>query len=786
MNQPTIDPKLIIEWLNKFVMMAQWDKTLPFHAVTLVRDPNAYEEFRKRVREGNTDGTDKTEHLSKAVAGWVSLREIFAADVDPFAGAPLDQLQLLAEVSDMTTDPQKMVYSRNGTFIAVIEALRQSQELDTEPLLVDWLHKFLTLFETKHAVAQMLYELAETPHWLVVMASLRDGRDYTRDEAPAVGQTLPAWQGKLSTELRALLFKPGHLSRAPTKLIRMAWNNSQLFKEARDSIPVPEREKDPLEERRQVANEALLLFQQKAQLDCDAIKADLMVLATVARHFINVRKFAKLDGFVYTWPEIARVAMSNYLALEYVEDLLVNRMPRPTDRELDAREARELYEMCAGNDRLIRFLRLQPRFTEIDEDEFRRYRPLAPVVITESVESPWVSGTQTTREFIVPPSPSPPPLPAKALDNYIVEIVRLSDRPLSLDSDLFSYEISLSGISYSFSGYRVNLSVKKLWELILSGMGVASESELQKRFEELFKSAPTFAEDRMLSGGSVLETQVLTNDMQKYVSNVLLSDKPSRFVIRSEAMELHYLPWEWLSGVIAPTSLLLTNPKHSVVRQLALPDKTSTIPLSPLRLMSITPPAPKGRRFTSASTLTALENIATARPVEYRPLTGKATTLENIKNQLESFQPQFVHFEGHVVSYPGTGDEKRKDYFVTASQPITVEELGQMFKDHGVQLLTIGRSEIKGIYLNLGAQVTMTLSQQGLPALIAPMRAIDDASATTFTSEFYDAFLQGNTLEAALYQARRRTASKGGDWSVFALFADPTRLDYFQLLPDMA
>ena len=86
------------------------------------------------------------------------------------------------------------------------------------------------------------------------------------------------------------------------------------------------------------------------------------------------------------------------------------------------------------------------------------------------------------------------------------------------------------------------------------------------------------------------------------------------------------------------------------------------------------------------------------------------------------------------------------------------------------------------MYENLGARTAIQLVKQGVPAVIAPMRAIDDASATTFTTEFYRAFLQGNTLESALHIARRKLASKGGDWSVFALFANPAYLDHFQLL----
>jgi len=71
----------------------------------------------------------------------------------------------------------------------------------------------------------------------------------------------------------------------------------------------------------------------------------------------------------------------------------------------------------------------------------------------------------------------------------------------------------------------------------------------------------------------------------------------------------------------------------------------------------------------------------------------------------------------------------------------------------------------------------------GIPAVLAPIRAIDDTTATSLTSEFYRAFLAGNNLEQSLYIARRKVASKGGDWTPFALFADPSVLDFFQPLP---
>jgi CHAT domain-containing protein len=111
-----------------------------------------------------------------------------------------------------------------------------------------------------------------------------------------------------------------------------------------------------------------------------------------------------------------------------------------------------------------------------------------------------------------------------------------------------------------------------------------------------------------------------------------------------------------------------------------------------------------------------------------------------------------------------------------------IDEFGQLLKDDGVELLVIGRNSMAQIFENIGGRAAFQLIKQGVPAVIAPMRAIDDASATTFTTEFYRAFLQGNTLESALHIARRKLAAKGGDWSVFALFANPAYLDHFQLL----
>jgi hypothetical protein len=115
----------------------------------------------------------------------------------------------------------------------------------------------------------------------------------------------------------------------------------------------------------------------------------------------------------------------------------------------------------------------------------------------------------------------------------------------------------------------------------------------------------------------------------------------------------------------------------------------------------------------------------------------------------------------------------------------SLDYVGSALKTAGVQLVVIGRNEVSRLYENPVATAAFQLAKKGL-SVIAPMRAIDDASATTFTTDFYRAFLQGNTLESSLYQARRNLASKGGDWTVFALFTDRDRLQYLELVRESA
>jgi hypothetical protein len=236
------------------------------------------------------------------------------------------------------------------------------------------------------------------------------------------------------------------------------------------------------------------------------------------------------------------------------------------------------------------------------------------------------------------------------------------------------------------------------------------------------------------------------------------------------------------------STLLLSSPDNSVIRGFKAPIKDLPAPMfAPVRLLSVMPDPLTNARFTSDITLKALTEVTSANGAQYRALVRKEATWLSLRNELESFKPHMVHFEGPwIASYEQLTEQDKSRYeslyIPLPDHQTPVAEFATVLRNSGVQLLMIGRNGLSRIYENACAIAAFEIAEQGV-SVIAPMRAIDDTSATTFTTDFYRAFLQGNKLEFALHLARRNLASKGGDWTVFALFTDPDRLQHLQLLP---
>jgi hypothetical protein len=306
--------------------------------------------------------------------------------------------------------------------------------------------------------------------------------------------------------------------------------------------------------------------------------------------------------------------------------------------------------------------------------------------------------------------------------------------------------------------------------------------------KELFSSDLSFAEERIRRGSVEMVNLIVAASVTSFAET--LATPPSlRLVIDSSVRELHYLPWEWWPT--ATSTLLLSSADNSIVRGFKAPAEDLPRPMfAPLRLMSIIPNAPEGRRFTSDNTLKALEELAySTNNLQYRQLVRDEATTENLQRHLDDFRPHIVHFEGYLAASLMPQHDKELEYaghyLMLSGQTLDVEAFGKLLRAAAVSLVVFGRNGVSRIYDNPCTDAVFRMAKQGL-SVIAPLRAIDDASATIFTAELYRAFLQVNKLEPALHLARRNLASKGGDWTVFALFTDPSRLQYLELVPTLS
>jgi hypothetical protein len=201
--------------------------------------------------------------------------------------------------------------------------------------------------------------------------------------------------------------------------------------------------------------------------------------------------------------------------------------------------------------------------------------------------------------------------------------------------------------------------------------------------------------------------------------------------------------------------------------------------------MGVFPNAPFSARDVSDSSIEELKTLEGA-GAHYRSLVRDGASLAGVTEELETFRPQIVHFEGNV-RFSTEETTSLRIYFSTTSatgvEPLGRPEFEALLKANRVQLLVIGQNQSKRVYGNAGPVLSSRLVRMAVPAVVAPIRAVDEVTATAFNTEFYRALLAGNTLEQALFFARQRAAAHGGDWTPFALFSDPWILDDFKPLP---
>ena len=777
----------LISWLNNLIVLAQWDPRLPLELSGLFTQGTYQQALVEINRESpkadippvlHSNGNDWKNFADK-VKRVPHLQKLFKND--PFQGATREEVSLLAEVSDITPNitpnAQTILYSRNGTFLTFIEALGAGLEVTIEEEIKNCLDKFQILLAADGELAEMLYKLALSDHWLVILASLRDRNDYSQDENEEVKLTLKAWDQKLRTDsLRSILFKPTRVSQAPKKLIVLAWNNRELFKPAESASSTQAKQPDDVN--RKKLTEAFITYVNADPVlkrELDTVTQDLKLLEIVVKHCVDVRKFAKFDGLVYGWPEIAALARARYKNLQDVEEWLVKREPRPSDIELELREAKELFDRAGKDPSFIRFLRMRPYFTEINENEMRRYRSLARVVVSDTAQS----GS-------LPPG-SGQPSPARAEPTTTAPRAEVCNLRITKSTSPGTYTIGwLLPEEKDYKEYPLSLNVNEVLASMLASLHT-SEPALAAQLRDYFSSPES---GKLLYRVGFLLSEALGVDpkLTRDLGAFLKRDGLKRFLITSDDSDALYIPWEWLPRFGSPDGLLIEDQKVSIARA-----STETQPLAPpltlpLRLLGILANPPSGYRLDIEGIEKALERISQelGPRVDYKPLVRENASFENLENTLKTFEPHIVHFEGFVRSDFQNGIPELTVFLSSPESDypgIKLADFAKLMVDNRVQLVVIGRNEVGPIYRNPGPIMGLNLLRNGVQAVLVPTHAIDNASATAFTMDFYREFLIGTALEDALSTARRKRSSAGSDPTAFSLFANPNSLNFFQALP---
>lgn len=804
-NKEPSGSKRQIELLNRIIVLAQWDKKLPAYVARLFSDPDQYQKALEKIRWGIKQAepaklppspssiseltTEEWQNLYSSIAGAPPLRQLFMSDEDPFSGITSDEMFILSGLADISTDSQTMLYTQDGAFMDVLATARQLDVLDTNKLITEGLEKFLILLsDAPEEFVEMVYNLASSTDWQIILASLRDRRDYTGRGTSTAAQTLDKWDKTLTTELRSLLFRPNQVARVPKGLIQLAWTGQALFEEAKGSIP-PEQAVDKAATRKHQAAAALPLFRLKYSEQLDQVESNLRLRFDLAQHFIAVRRFAKLDAFVYFWPEVARRSRPRYRSLVYVEGLIVMDQV-PSDADLKAFDAKELYELCAGDKQLSDFLRLPPQFREINENLFIGYKPMASGSADVSLVSPAAASTPlpttaTTKSGAI----SKPP----ALQNITIRIGRLTKTPVEQGPVAPTHEVTLS-FSDQDTGTvpsPATLIVPDLLKEMLTFVGVQSVDSLQVYLKDLFSRSVTESKAFLVPAGSHLLKAIFAQQATRdqFSTALHISDRV-RVIIQMEDQELSYLPWEWLPDP-SQDDVLVRMPTFSLLRCFANPKIQSLPPLTqPLRVLVVMPNPTNLPTLNFNRSISTLESVLPSEKVQLRLIVDVEARLANLRDTLKSMKPHIVHFEGHVSaqqpSTPTSGPHLQLESGSDVPEQLDAISFARDLTEAGVQLLVCGNNDFSYFYNNPVTDMAASLVKQGLPAVLAATRAVDDDTATTFTSEFYRSFLRGQSLEQAISDARQTVSTKKADWSAFALFANPTALDFFNLLPSQS
>ncbi|HLL47041.1 MAG TPA: CHAT domain-containing protein [Longimicrobiaceae bacterium] len=479
-----------------------------------------------------------------------------------------------------------------------------------------------------------------------------------------------------------------------------------------------------------------------------------------AGHFIQLRKFAKLDALFRGWPELGQRLYADRTAITALEAQLISPQPL-TD------EVQRLWDTYSADVALMRLLSLRPLFLHISHEELRKYMLVSQALAT-GADRPFLPvgpAAAASVSYVTTPN-------SQTLIEVTLEVKE--------DSGTGACRVVLKVAGLPETEGVTGVDFGKILELSGSvAMSGLNEPPLAEAARQSVRPMPAFSEQVEALGRYLFET-LLPKPVQERLMQ-LLATRGLRIQWSTHGdPRVTRIPLEALFVPDMHMFPALTR-RHSVVRYIPSAVPSAVHPAAPLRMLAVFSNPLKTAVLNvgaEAEVLRkALEPVTRDGRVVLQVLREEEATRERLQEAMRAFRPHVFHFVGHgeylverdkgaLLLHSPDGPYAMPDEFVVT-----------LLHDGGIQLALLnacdtGRTSPKNAISGIAA----LLVHRGVPAVVATHRAVMDDTAILFAREFYRTFADGHPLEHAVTEARKALSVEQQDWLAYALYVGTTDL----------
>lgn len=488
-----------------------------------------------------------------------------------------------------------------------------------------------------------------------------------------------------------------------------------------------------------------------------------------ASHCIQMRSFAKLNAVDRRWPALGRTLRTDFPSVRWLETQILQSGEVPRQHE-------SLWGQYGEDEELRRFLALKPLFGEIDPALLKGY------VLTSRVLAP---SAETVAAPGAPPAPPGAAPPAVSLSPEYTDLTLklVKTGPPVVGRQEFAVTLLIPGVA------PVTEHIGVLWDELNAAVApfnqVSYAPPVSRGGAGTRSFLPPVADNEDLqakirTAGTAMFNTFIREGVRAALEAQAESGRPYRLLLELDD-GLRALPFEML---YSPRRVFLAlTQRCSIVRY----TQTATLGLQrpslslPLRVLAVlSNPANTAplnldgeydilKRAMSAATETGRASLDA--------LIREDATIGQLQDRLRAFRPHVVHFVGHGVFQP-TGQGALVLHGPGGSVDfVDAVRISTLLGDCGVRLAVLNACDT-GIASSNDAitSVAGAVVHNGVPAVLATMRQVEDEAALLFAREFYRTFCEGFSMEAALAEARKALSVNRRDWSAYALFASTTQL----------